>query len=449
MANCCIKNDSLGLSASACMPVRPPNFLPNELHVILGSSTTIGTASSTAETTSKDKDSNGGDVSTRSSVIYVTYFCAGELRTMMRPADDLMSKTLQRLTKTIAAQQRNTVGKSKAKKAKNSASDPRLVASPSPEPAPQDQFQPSSSAVTFPFVELGSRAVDTSSLTNKQFESGMKVYIQSAMPAHAGDRSQAHTFEVVVNPPTVTTINVFPRKLISTHAFVVASCDSEHSDGVEYSWYGKPVQAEGGPSDDSDADSYGCLSCDQVFVPRDEHVGYSLKVYCSPWRYSDPHRHTEHPTHSVSRVYGRTVVLYLAGVVVSRDELALMVADRQSFRDDFCRLRSTKADAESAGDGSTSIRVVTYNVLADMYASRQSSIRSMYSYVQSARYMDLEYRAIRNLTELARYAADVICLQECEMRLFDNYLRPYFHSKNYSGIRIDSHLVFFQLCRHY
>lgn len=68
--------------------------------------------------------------------------------------------------------------------------------------------------------------------------------------------------------------------------------------------------------------------------------------------------------------------------------------------------------------GSDEVRVVTYNLLADLYADSDYSRKHLFPYCPPE-YLQVDYRKQLFLKELCGYHADLICLQEVDQRIFD------------------------------
>ena len=78
------------------------------------------------------------------------------------------------------------------------------------------------------------------------------------------------------------------------------------------------------------------------------------------------------------------------------------------------------------------LRIITYNILAEYFATKQSSIHYLYPYC-NIRYLETEYRLQLTIKELLTYnISDIICLQECDYKLFFNYYNPLFISLGYN-----------------
>ncbi|DBA65768.1 TPA: hypothetical protein ACH3X2_002808 [Trebouxia sp. C0005] len=78
------------------------------------------------------------------------------------------------------------------------------------------------------------------------------------------------------------------------------------------------------------------------------------------------------------------------------------------------------------------IRVVTYNILADQYASREHAQKVLFGYCPK-RYLDPDYRRPLILLELLGFHADIICLQEMDEKAFAEYFLPQMQQAGFEG----------------
>uniref|UniRef100_A0A182K3Q0 2',5'-phosphodiesterase 12 n=1 Tax=Anopheles christyi TaxID=43041 RepID=A0A182K3Q0_9DIPT len=77
-------------------------------------------------------------------------------------------------------------------------------------------------------------------------------------------------------------------------------------------------------------------------------------------------------------------------------------------------------------------RVVSYNILADLYTDSEYSRTVLFDY--TAPYaLEMDYRKQLFVKELLGYRADIICLQEVDTKVFSLDLVPIFHQKNLAG----------------
>lgn len=78
-------------------------------------------------------------------------------------------------------------------------------------------------------------------------------------------------------------------------------------------------------------------------------------------------------------------------------------------------------------------RVVTYNLLADLYADSDFS-RTVLHPQCPAYALEINYRKSLFIKELMGYNADIICLQEVDKKIYEGDLYPVFSSLNYNGV---------------
>nr|CAD7454926.1 unnamed protein product [Timema tahoe] len=82
---------------------------------------------------------------------------------------------------------------------------------------------------------------------------------------------------------------------------------------------------------------------------------------------------------------------------------------------------------------SKNFRVVSYNILADLYADSEVARTQLYPYCPPYA-LTIDYRKQLILRELLGYNADLICLQEVDSKIFDLDLTPVLGSVGYEGV---------------
>ena len=83
-------------------------------------------------------------------------------------------------------------------------------------------------------------------------------------------------------------------------------------------------------------------------------------------------------------------------------------------------------------EGPRTLRVVSYNILADIYADTEFARESMYPYC--SRYaITFDYRGQLILKEIIGYNADIVCLQECDLKVFTHFLLPAMREEGFQG----------------
>ncbi len=82
--------------------------------------------------------------------------------------------------------------------------------------------------------------------------------------------------------------------------------------------------------------------------------------------------------------------------------------------------------------GRDQMRMVTYNILADRYATSMFARTKLYPYCDPTA-LTREYRECLVVQELLGYHADIVCLQEVDMKSFHHFIYPAMREKGYEG----------------
>jgi hypothetical protein len=80
----------------------------------------------------------------------------------------------------------------------------------------------------------------------------------------------------------------------------------------------------------------------------------------------------------------------------------------------------------------SNLRVMSYNLLADLYTSRQIDQQHMYNHCQPE-FLRRSRRMPLLVYEILAYQPDIICLQEVDASIFDELLRPVLGAHGYHG----------------
>lgn len=81
----------------------------------------------------------------------------------------------------------------------------------------------------------------------------------------------------------------------------------------------------------------------------------------------------------------------------------------------------------------SAFRIVSYNILASCYLEDEATCEAWFGYCPKYA-LAIEYRQQLLLKEIVGYNADIVCLQECGSRLFENYLGPVMKSNGFTGV---------------
>ena len=77
-------------------------------------------------------------------------------------------------------------------------------------------------------------------------------------------------------------------------------------------------------------------------------------------------------------------------------------------------------------------RIMSYNILANVYASSDRARQVLYPYCDESA-LDHEYRECAIAREILGYHADIVCLQEVGSKSFSQFLSPALHHWGYEG----------------
>lgn len=77
-------------------------------------------------------------------------------------------------------------------------------------------------------------------------------------------------------------------------------------------------------------------------------------------------------------------------------------------------------------------RVISYNILADLYADSNYSNEVLFSYCQKYA-LNMDYRKQLFIKEILGYRGDIICMQEVDAKIFDLDLEPILKENGFSG----------------
>ena len=223
-------------------------------------------------------------------------------------------------------------------------------------------------------------------------------------------------FKIRVNAPAVTAAKM-PSVLMAGYP-VVPIIDLEFAERhkCKFMWFRaacKPSKHENAKIDKKA--QYTIEKCCDVnmaweflsdtfkFIPGNNDIGYKLKFVCIPRR---------------GDIFGFSHEVVSSSVVEAGPGM--------------CPFEERHLYTNKATEGPEKLRVVSYNILADIYANTEVARDLMYSYCSSYA-MEFDYRGQLILKELIGYNSDIICLQECDMKIFDNFMEPSMKEEGYEG----------------
>ncbi|ESL08899.1 hypothetical protein TRSC58_03390 [Trypanosoma rangeli SC58] len=198
------------------------------------------------------------------------------------------------------------------------------------------------------------------------------------------------TVKVKYNVPTITSI-VPPSALYVGVPAVCSGVTTLFAPEIDirYEWCLRTTDA-------SEHATVRVISTDAVFTPLEEHVEKSLLLRVSPEGDSGLWTQVELPL----------------------VRAALPPVDRWKHT-----IQPTEAPV---------FRVVTYNILHDEFCSTDTAKRRIYPFATDD-ILSLEYRQARIVQELLAYKADVICLQECGKKVYQQFFERVLRHSGYDG----------------
>ena len=182
-----------------------------------------------------------------------------------------------------------------------------------------------------------------------------------------------HAYEIRCNQPSVKSILVRQRPVAGFAIVPEYSCEFHSS--VEFTWW----RLEGGASEGEDDVSRVCVGHGISYTPTHADVGKLLAVDIVPTRAAEEGEgEGDTRTHTHTQiVYGRPEGVVLEYSVAAPPDLSVH-AQRLSLRPGSTRME--KAAGGAGGVGGWPLRVVSYNILADAYASTKFAREQLYAY---------------------------------------------------------------------
>ncbi|KAM9444155.1 2',5'-phosphodiesterase 12 [Clarias gariepinus] len=207
-------------------------------------------------------------------------------------------------------------------------------------------------------------------------------------------------YKVERNPPTFTTA-LLPASVLAGFP-VCPKLEIEFGDlrFCLFKWY-----KESSPNAHArgEEDSWVEAGTDRVFTPSNSDIGLRLKLKCMP---------------------GNDSKLGLALDLVTSSAVEAGPGVCTFYGRHFYTLKVTDE---------TTTRVVTYNILADVYSQTEFSRTVLYPYCAPYA-LELDYRQNLIKKELSGYNADIVCLQEVDKGVFGNSLTPALDAFGMDGV---------------
>lgn len=205
-------------------------------------------------------------------------------------------------------------------------------------------------------------------------------------------------YRVAFNLPWVHAITI-PTSIMAGY-FVYPSkleLDGCTMHDVDIEWFAK------NGTDADDVDGWRLVGNAYQWLVTDDCIGHELKVRCTPR--NGP----------------------LAGPALEACSKTPVQSGPSGVCHYVARHRYT-----TAALGPEAFRIVSFNLLADLYADSDYSRAELFPYIPAAA-LHIDYRKQLFVRELLGYRADVLCLQEVDAKIFDYDLVPVLGYAGYAG----------------
>ncbi|KAM4613082.1 2',5'-phosphodiesterase 12 isoform 2-T2 [Polymixia lowei] len=296
----------------------------------------------------------------------------GSHRHMLRDQSEELGKVLARIANSIAK------GQGRAKKSK------------------KNKGQQPSEAVEPTVVKLyyNGDVVSEEAVNSDAWQDGSELHIGEVR------------YSVQRNAPTFTTAELPGSLLAGFPVCPKLQVEFGHLEDCEFTWYKESVadtSPEAGGDMQGQEGGWTVAGSGRVYVPSNLDIGSRLKLHCTP---KDGAR------------CGPPKELVSMGTVEAGPG-ACTFDNRHMYT-----LKGTDMQT---------VRVVSYNILADIYAQTELSKTVLYPYCAPYA-LGLDYRQNLIKKELAGYNADIICLQEVDKGVFTDSLGPALDAYGLDGV---------------
>ncbi|XP_034021063.1 2',5'-phosphodiesterase 12 [Thalassophryne amazonica] len=205
------------------------------------------------------------------------------------------------------------------------------------------------------------------------------------------------------NAPTLTTAELPGSLLAGFPVCPKVQVEFGNLEDSEFTWYKENSSPEAGVDASCQDSSWTEIGQDRVYVPSNQDIGCRLKLYCTP---------------KLGNRSGVTKEMVSEGTVEAGPGTCTF---------DNRHLYTVKVLEWPA------VRVVSYNILANIYAQTEQSKTILYPYCPHYA-LQLDYRQNLIKKELAGYNADIVCLQEVDKGVFLESLVPALDAFGLDGV---------------
>ncbi|OEU14594.1 Exo_endo_phos-domain-containing protein [Fragilariopsis cylindrus CCMP1102] len=255
-------------------------------------------------------------------------------------------------------------------------------------------------------------------------------------------------FNVLSNPPVILATHMFEsfQSKLFVGIPIVIQTTLLHATRAEVSWFvGKSNNNGSGHKYDNnigtnkEEEDKGeeeqeefelVLHDSHSFVPQSHHIGKTLYVVIRPVRdgYHSDHDSSSSSSSSSNKCFKEA--FKFENLIETLPFMPIV----SPLRDEFTAAKQSSSSSSSSSSSFSTIRMCTYNILADLYVSRQlDDGATTYPHVKNYDHIKKNRRIPMIVGELLAYRSDIICLQEVDGSVYDTYLEPVLQSMGYDG----------------
>ena len=208
-------------------------------------------------------------------------------------------------------------------------------------------------------------------------------------------------YDVDVNTPAVSNLQLPQHIMPGFCVFPKVELEFSSLKECEFEWFIETSTSEASASASPES-VWVSVQNTFGFTPLNEHIGKKVRVRCTP-------RNANKLGESFE--------------TVSESE----VSSSPGFCPYMTRHEFTKSKPEQG------FRIISYNLLADYYADSDFSREHLFPYCPHYA-LDIDYRQQLFTAEIIGYNADIICLQECDRKVFERHLSPILDMQGFGGV---------------
>lgn len=337
----------------------------------------------------------------------ITLTIGGKQRNLDRPKSEPLEKPLSRIQKTSLGGggrvNKKSSGNNNTKKSSTSADTSTSTTSSSNSHVIFLYDGPSSS---FP-------PLDPATTSNEA------AWCKSGRLLVIGEES----WTVEVNPPTITSLSVLGMKcFVDIPICPVPLLQFANEEDCHWQWYyssSSSSDSAGINAAKAMKDGYHAIegATHRLFIPTQDLIGKKIKVECIPVRREEDSSMAM-VGEGMSTDCG-TVLPHPSGHLSAKNSTVSSKLGRHQYTQHYTQ--------------SPDIRIMTYNLLADQYASTEAAKNRIFAHCPTS-FLQPDYRRPLVLGEILGYKADVICLQEVDEKMFSQLLQPALKVYGYEGM---------------